>query len=434
MEQGTIHQRSERTPRRAFLKQVLALGGVSAGTALLNACGSSNNTTTAPTTAASATTAAQPGPSSDAAAATEAATTGAASTATSEATAAATTQATAAATSATTTAATVGQSATPAIVAAANAFLATLDDSQKSSVLFDFSNTEQKQRWSNLPQGLFERAGLRMGDLSEEQQNASLAVLQAILSTEGYNRVIAEWNADEALTSSSGGSGGPAGRQLLFGKQYYWVAVIGTPSETDPWQYQWGGHHVTVNATIVGSNISLTPSFIGVQPGEYTDANGNTVRPLGDIDDEAFALINSLDATQQAAAVLGNTVIDLVLGPGQDGKTIQSEGLQASQMNADQQTAFLKLIAHYTGLANDAAAAARLAEVQSTLDQTYLAWYGPTTSGSSAYFRVTGPTIVVEYSPQGGGGNGTGLGGTATKLHIHGIYRDPTNDYGEKYV
>jgi hypothetical protein len=303
--------------------------------------------------------------------------------------------------------------------------------------LFEWSNTEQKQRWSNLPQGLYERAGLMWGDISEAQQNAWLALMQATMSSEGYNRVMAEWNADDALAAAqgSGGSGGgPGGGQLLFGKKYYWVAIIGTPSESDAWQWQWGGHHVTVNATVVGSNISLTPSFIGVQPASYTDANGATIRPLGDIEDEAFALVNSLDATQQKAAVLGSSSIDLVLGPGQDGKTIQSEGLPASQMSDDQKTAFLKLIGHYTGLVNDAAASARMAEIQSTLDQTYLSWYGPTTAGSAAYFRITGPTIVIEYSPQGGGGTGTGLGGDATNQHIHGIYRDPTNDYGAKYT
>jgi uncharacterized protein DUF3500 len=168
------------------------------------------------------------------------------------------------------------------------------------------------------------------------------------------------------------------------------------------------------------------PSFIGVQPGQYTDANGNTIRPLGDIEDEAFALVNSLDATQQKVAVLGSSTIDLVLGPGQDGKTIQAEGLPAAQMTADQQAALLKLIGHYTGLANDTTAAARMAEVKSTLDQTYFAWYGPTTKGSAAYFRITGPTLVIEYSPQQ-------MGGDAAN-HIHGIYRDPTNDYGAKYA
>jgi hypothetical protein len=66
-----------------------------------------------------------------------------------------------------------------------------------------------------------------------------------------------------------------------------------------------GGHHVTVDATVASGVVSVTPSFIGDQPASYTDANGNTVRPLGDIEDEAFALINSLDDTQKQTAVRG---------------------------------------------------------------------------------------------------------------------------------
>ncbi len=355
---------------------------------------------------------------------------------------------------------------TPAIVAATNAFLETLSDTEKASVLFDWTDTAQKQNWSNLPQGLYDRDGLMWGDLSEAQQNAWLAVMQATLSTEGYNRVIAEWQADDVLAAeqSSGdntggpsgtppsgtppsgtppsgqngtppsGRGGPGGGQLLFGTQYYWIALIGTPSEIDPWQWQWGGHHVTVNATIVGTDVALTPSFIGCQPCDYSDANGNTVRPLGDIEDDAFTLVNMLDGTQQQTAILGDTSIDLVLGPGQDGKTIQSEGLPASAMSADQQAALLQLISHYTGLVNDEDAASRMAEIESTLDETYFAWYGPTTQGDPAYFRVTGPTLVIEYAPQGGGGTGLGLGGAASTEHIHGIYRDPTNDYGAQVM
>ena len=91
-------------------------------------------------------------------------------------------------------------------------------------------------------------------------------------------------------------------------------------------------------------------------------------------------------------------------------------------MTADQQAALLKRIGHYTDLVNDEDAATRNAEVQATLGETYFAWYGPTTQGSAAYFLITGPTIVIEYSPQS-------MGGDAAN-HIHGIYRDPTNEYG----
>ena len=315
---------------------------------------------------------------------------------------------------------------TPRIVAAAEAFLATLDAGQKSTVQFAQGDTAQKQRWSNLPGGAFQRAGLRWADMNETQRNAWLAVMRATLSDDGYGRVLAEWRADDALAAR--GAGG--GRSPQFGMGFYYIALIGTPSLTDPWQWQWGGHHVTINATIVGPNLVLTPSFIGVEPATYKDASGNEVRPLGDIERDAFALVNWLDPEQQRAAILGDTAIEVLLGPGADGRKAPVEGLPAARMSADQRAALLRLIRHYTGIANDEDGAARTAEVERALDETYFAWRGPTAPGSPIYFRVTGPTLVIEYAAQGPGGGG----GARTPNHIHGIYRDPTNDYATKFV
>jgi hypothetical protein len=325
------------------------------------------------------------------------------------------------------TAAGASPATTPRIVAATNAFLATLDDADKAAVLFERGDTAQQQRWSNLPGGIFKRAGVMWGDLDETQRAAWLAVMQTTLSADGYQRVVDEWRADDAL-AARGAPG--AGRGPQFGTGFYYIAVIGAPSQTEPWQWQWGGHHVTINATIVGPHLSLTPSFIGVEPAAYTDANGNTVRPLGDIERDAFALVNWLDAEQQQAAILGDSPIEVILGPGRDGKTIDPEGLSAARMSADQRAALMRLIARYTGLANDEDGAERTAEIQAALDETHFAWRGPTTPGSAIYFRVTGPTIVIEYAAQRPGAGG----GVRTPSHIHGIYRDPTNDYAARYV
>ena len=76
----------------------------------------------------------------------------------------------------------------------------------------------------------------------------------------------------------------------------------------------------------------------------------------------------------------------------------------------------------WAGIMTDAYATPRMAEIRSNLAQTWFAWSGATTNGSAAYFRVQGPTIVIEYAPQGG------------VDHIHTIYRDPTNDYGAKFT
>jgi hypothetical protein len=305
---------------------------------------------------------------------------------------------------------------TAAAADAGRAFLATLSEAQRAKCTFAFSDTVQKARWSNLPTGIFVRGGLRLGDLTTQQREAALKILATALSRDGYRKITDIMNADEVL---KGGQGG--GRGVQFGAEEYYIALFGAPSGTDPWMIQFGGHHLAINVTLVGRDNVMTPSLPGAQPATYT-LNGQTVRPLGDENDKAFALVNALDAAQRAKAVLGYQVNDLVLGAGQDGKRIQPEGIEGSALNAAQQTMLLDVIHEWVGILNDDAAAARMAEIKSTLSNTFFAWSGPLTNGSAAYFRIQGPTLVIEYAPQ------------RDVTHIHTIYRDPTNDYGVKLL
>jgi hypothetical protein len=100
-------------------------------------------------------------------------------------------------------------------------------------------------------------------------------------------------------------------------------------------------------------------------------------------------------------------------------------------MKPEQQAALLKLIGHYAALVNDTDAVSRLKEIKADLNQTYFAWFGPTAPGTAAYFRVSGPTVVIEYAPQG---DRPGSAVVGAPDHAHGIYRDPTNDYGTKFA
>ena len=181
---------------------------------------------------------------------------------------------------------------------------------------------------------------------------------------------------------------------------------------------QFGGHHLGINVTIAGPHAVLTPSLPAAQPATYT-LNGQTIRPLGAENDKGFTLINALDKAQQAKAILNYQVRDLVLGPTEDGKTIQPEGIPVSELNASQQNLLLDVAHEWVGMLNDAAAAERMAEIRANLLKTWFAWSGSTRNGELAYYRIQGPTILIEYAPQQGDLD-----------HIHTIYRDPTNDYG----
>jgi hypothetical protein len=211
----------------------------------------------------------------------------------------------------------------------------------------------------------------------------------------------------------------------MFGEALYYISILGTPSAKDPWMIQFGGHHLGLNLTIAGERGVLTPTLTGAQPGLYT-MGGKTIRPLAGESDKAAALFNALDENQRKKAVLSYKLADLVLGPGKDGKTIQPEGLQASAMNDRQRAMLMDLIAEWAGIVHESAADARMAQLKSEVNDMWFAWSGPAnvTPGTNiaSYYRIQGPHVVIEYAPQPMGGDAS--------MHIHSMYRDPTNDYG----
>jgi len=312
---------------------------------------------------------------------------------------------------------------TARIVQAAQAVLATLDDAQKAKVQFAF-DSPQKTNWSNLPSPMYQRHSMRIGDLTEAQRAAVMSLLGVALSKSGYQKVTEIMHGDEVLRQNGDGRGGGRGGRgggPAFGEAEYYIAFLGAPSTTAPWMLQFGGHHLAINLTMGGTNATLAPSLPAAQPASYT-VEGRTVRPLGKENDKAFALINALSDEQRGKAIIGSRVADLVLGPGQDGRAIQPEGIRGDALNPAQQGMLWEIVREWVGIVHDAYAEPRMAELRGNVKDTYFAWSGPTTNGSAAYFRVQGPTLVIEYAPQG------------NVDHIHTIYRDPTNDYGAKFA
>lgn len=303
-------------------------------------------------------------------------------------------------------------------VAAAKTFLDSLDAKERAKATLDFGSAK-KSGWSNLPVSIVPRNGVRMGDLSKAQKDAALGLLAATLSKQGYQKLIDIVDADETLVTGKGGKGGKG--KVVLGKDEFYLAIFGTPSVTDPWMVQFGGHHLGINITVAAKTFVLTPSHTGTQPESFT-RGGKAIRPLGGENDRAFALMATLDDKQKAQAIVSAKPGNLVLGPGKDGKTIKTEGIKGSALTEKQQALLLDVVGEWVNIVNDDDAAARLAEIKSKIADTYFAWSGPTAKGSAAYFRVHGPTLLIEYAPQG------------STDHIHTVIRDPTNDYGQKLI
>lgn len=308
---------------------------------------------------------------------------------------------------------------------AAKAFLATLSDDQREAVLYDYDDETKTTSWSNFPVTFVERAGLNLNDLTDEQRTAAMAVLEALLSDEGYETVTGIIGGDQYLAEQSSSTEDSLGQ--------YYIAFFGDPSETSSWEVQFGGHHLGINADLNGADdeITFAPTHLGVQPAVYTDEDGNEVQPFDGIYTDAFAFYDSLTDDQKATLTAGEVSM---CAPGDTCDFAAGDGLQGSDLTDEQRQLLLNVVANWVGLADDETTQSALAEIEKTLDDTVVAWSGETTydmtTGDGINFSISGPDVYVAFQAQQGSAGADVEGVTTSGWgHVHTIYRDPENDY-----
>ena len=303
-----------------------------------------------------------------------------------------------------------------AATAAAARFLQTLDPGQARAAVLP-PDSPLIVNWSNLPDGMagFERNGVRIGDLSDTQQAALLDFLAAELSPAGAELVHGVIAAEGVLAAGS-----RAGR-TAWHPDNYWLAFFGEPSAAGDWAWQFGGHHLAINVAVIGGVISMSPSFIGIEPATFV-LDGAELAPLRGYAAGGVALLGALSGEQRNAAILGGRPRDLYAGAGSDGVIPPVEGSRVSGWPAERQRQLLELIGLWVEVMPPAAAALRLAEIEAELPDVRFAWHGRTDGSGSVYYRIQGPTVLIEFSTRGSLGAEGG--------HYHSIYRNPTNEYG----
>lgn len=303
-------------------------------------------------------------------------------------------------------------------VAAAEKFLETVEQSQYEKVMYSFTDDNQRENWSNLPVGNVPRGGLRWGDLSETQKDAAMGLLKATLSEYGVQQVVDNMNGDEFLRVNGRG-------RNSFGSDEYFISFLGEPSTTSPWMYQFGGHHLAINVTMVGDEMTMSPSLTGGQPIDF-EWKGKKVRQIAEEEDAAFKLISSLKKSQLKKAVVGAKYGDINFGPNARSIKPQSEGISVAEFDESQQALLKKLIGYRISVLNPVHANGELEKIVAEFPNTWFSWRGSFGTGGAASFRVQSPKILMEFSPQR-------LGGVPMN-HIHAMYRDPSNDYGVGFI
>ena len=307
---------------------------------------------------------------------------------------------------------------TVAIVAAAKRFLDSLDDIQKQAAIYRFTDNAQRANWSNFPEGMVPRGGVKLGVLTGVQRANLDKLLGELLSEDGMENTTHQLAAEDLLIS------GDTLGIMKYGSRYFYTAFLGEPSTAEPWMFQFGGHHLAINATVFGPNVSFSPMLTGGQP-LHLHLDGDDIFVTQRETAAAQAFMESLTDEQRGQAVRSDRPIDLLLGPGKYGVTVAPEGIKGSELTAIQKTLLLDVIETRLGFMNNDDYVQKMKAVEADIEDTYFGWWGRQDVLGAAYFRVTSPSIVLEYAVQNG---------EDTVDHVHSMYREMDNDYGSAWI
>ncbi|MEN3301354.1 DUF3500 domain-containing protein [Pseudonocardia sp.] len=350
--------------------------------------------------------------------------------------------------------------------AAAAAWLAALDDDQRTAAAWPWPSDDERHRWYYTPT---DHGGLALTDMRPAQRGLAMQLVATGLSRAGYGTVSTIMGLENVLDLVEGFQV-DWGRERGRDPQMYWMRVFGEPGGDAPWSWRFGGHHISLNVLVVDGEVQAsTPCFLGADPASSPLLGPHPLRPLGGVEDLARDLVRSLDEEQAAHALIsGVAPTDIVGGnrsrigdgdlmmrlpdiwrgyftearladrveamhQGAEEKAGASpehheavrltgvpKGVPASDLTAGQQDQLRALLGLYLGRIPDELAEREAAKFAGDrLHGVHLAWAGSTEPGRPHYYRLQGPRLLVEYDNTQRDVN-----------HVHSVWRDPENDFG----
>ena len=303
------------------------------------------------------------------------------------------------------------------ITSAVRIWLDGLDDGQRAGAMFPFGTTERFV-WAYTP-GV--REGLAIRDMGPDQRAAASAIVAASMS----ERTAAEIVAIMALETVVGRLEAASGRSdSERDPELYWFAVFGDPGSDAPWSWRVGGHHVAVHVTLEADRvIGTTPSFLGSNPAVVPSGPNAGSRTLTGEETLARALLAAMTPAERGAAVVDGTApADILTGTGRVADTRSVPvGIRHADLGISGRAALERLIRHYVDRVRpDVADGAWRRVIDADIGDATFAWAGPDAPGRGHYYAVRGGSFVIEYDNTQNRAN-----------HIHAVWRDLDNDWGE---
>jgi len=303
------------------------------------------------------------------------------------------------------------ETARAGMVATAQEFISLLDTEQRSRALHGF-DADVRFDWHFVPR---ERTGLPFGEMTAEQRAAGHALLRSALSAAGYLKANGIMHLEQIL-------GLIENRTNRRDPEAYFFWIFGTPSPDVPWGWRFEGHHLSINFTSVTDSIVVsTPTFMGANPATVPSGPFAGTRFLGAEEDLARGLVLSLTNQQRARAVISTEAPrDIITGADREVTLERIEGLPASEMSEDQRSQLHHVIMEYVGNMKPDIARRQLAKLEAAgMGRLHFAWAGSLEPGEGHYYRIHGPTVLIEYDNTQSNAN-----------HVHSVWRDLTDDFG----
>lgn len=305
---------------------------------------------------------------------------------------------------------------------AAEAFLKSLTDEQRKRTMYAV-NDDEWRRWDN--RHFAPRQGVGFKEMSEEQRQLAFQLIGASLSAKGLKLTqdIMKLNGTLAELTNDFNQ---------YGEWLYWITIMGTPSDKEPWGWQLDGHHVIINYFILGDQVVMTPTFMGSEPVRADGGKFKGTVIMQNEQDKAFKFFAALTPEQQAKATLNKekTKNYNLTEAYKDNVILDYAGLSVAQLNAAQKNQLLDLVNEYISNMDAGHARVKLSEVKQHLDKTYFAWIGSNDPNGVFYYRIHSPVILIEFDHQ----TPVALARSPipTRQHIHTVVRTPNgNDYGK---
>ena len=298
------------------------------------------------------------------------------------------------------------------MTAAARNLLASLDPDQRALTVFKLDDAE-RQNWKFTP---VERKGLTLQQFRPEQDHLVMALLASVLSNEGFAKSLTIMSEEKILADKENN---PVRRN----PEKYHLLIFGEPSETGSWGWRVEGHHFSCNVTIAGGKaVSVTPSFLGANPGEVKDGPRKGLRVLSEEEEFARQLVKSLTDEQKKEAVLpGAAPADILTAEKRKVEALSPAGIASSKLDETQRQLLWKVIEEYIGrFRPDLAIPVAAKLTDAGWEKLTFAWAGGTEPGQGNYYRIQSPEFLFEYDNTQNNGN-----------HPHAVWRDFANDFGE---